>query len=95
MQSKQNGRVTYLALQRLVENAWVEQDLPRLLRLPSAGRASFPYGPCCVPSIPRAVYSACKAFRPALPPLRACPPRTEAAHAPAFQSPRACVQSAG
>ena len=36
MQSKQNGRVTYLALQRLVENAWVEQDFPRLLRLSKA-----------------------------------------------------------
>lgn len=36
MQSRLNGSVTYLALQRLVEKAWDEQDQQRLMRLSRA-----------------------------------------------------------
>lgn len=36
MQNKRNGKVSYLALQRLVEKAWDEQDLSRLLCLSKA-----------------------------------------------------------
>lgn len=36
MESKLNGRVTYLALQRLAEKAWDEQDEARLHSLSAA-----------------------------------------------------------
>lgn len=36
MQSERNGKVSYLALRLLVERAWDEGDLSRLIRLSNA-----------------------------------------------------------
>ena len=36
MESSKNGKITYLALQRLAEQAWDEQNMPQLMRISRA-----------------------------------------------------------
>lgn len=36
MESKKNGKITYLALQRLAERAWDEKNRPQLMRISRA-----------------------------------------------------------
>ena len=36
MESKKNGKITYLALQRLAERAWDEQNMQQLMRISRA-----------------------------------------------------------
>ena len=33
MESNKNGKITYLALQRLAEKAWDEKNMPQLMRI--------------------------------------------------------------